>query len=161
MMFTEHTSLVHPLRSPETSSAASILRTLEETFRVHEADGEDEVLVIPPLGDHNVEQEEVRRVLQEHGLRSRMRPRFHEQQQQAAHSHPFSHAHSPSPEPPYASLPDNSLATEPDLAGACFDPSGAYVYVASKVGVAEWKVRGAEKRWWSGGQLGALAPGRV
>nr|GAT47416.1 predicted protein [Mycena chlorophos] len=169
MMFTEHTSLVHvvdawtfereevvqmptyqPLRSPETSSAASILRTLEETFRVHEADGEDEVLVIPPLGDHNVEQE-VRRVLQEHGLRSRMRPRFHEQQQQAAHSHPFSHAHSPSPEPPYTSLPDNSLATEPDLAGACFDPSGAYVYAASKVGVAEWKVRGAEKRWWSGG----------
>ncbi|KAF4596109.1 hypothetical protein EYR40_008207 [Pleurotus pulmonarius] len=36
----------------------------------------------------------------------------------------------------------------PDLAGACFDPSGGYVYVASTTGVAEWSVHGAEKRWW-------------
>lgn len=35
-----------------------------------------------------------------------------------------------------------------DLAGMCFDPSGGFVYVASVDGVAEWSVRGAEKRWW-------------
>ncbi|KIM80434.1 hypothetical protein PILCRDRAFT_822564 [Piloderma croceum F 1598] len=37
-----------------------------------------------------------------------------------------------------------------DLAGMCFDPSGAFIYVASVDGVAEWSVRGAEKRWWFG-----------
>ncbi|KAH9942744.1 hypothetical protein B0H21DRAFT_750157 [Amylocystis lapponica] len=36
-----------------------------------------------------------------------------------------------------------------DLAGVCFDPSGTCVYVASTRGVAEWKVRGAEQRWWA------------
>jgi len=36
-----------------------------------------------------------------------------------------------------------------DLAGLCFDPSGGFLYVASTDGVAEWSVRGAEKRWWS------------
>jgi hypothetical protein len=35
-----------------------------------------------------------------------------------------------------------------DLAGMCFDPSGGFIYVASVNGVAEWGVRGAEKRWW-------------
>ncbi|KAJ8516621.1 hypothetical protein ONZ45_g6092 [Pleurotus djamor] len=35
-----------------------------------------------------------------------------------------------------------------DLAGICFDPSGEHFYVASSNGVAEWSVRGAEKRWW-------------
>jgi len=39
-----------------------------------------------------------------------------------------------------------------DLAGTCFDPSGAYIYVASVDGVAEWSVRGAEKRWWFGSE---------
>jgi len=39
-----------------------------------------------------------------------------------------------------------------DLAGTCFDPSGAYIYVASVDGVAEWCVRGAEKRWWFGSE---------
>jgi len=37
-----------------------------------------------------------------------------------------------------------------DLAGTCFDPSGAFIYVASVEGVAEWSVKGAEKRWWFG-----------
>lgn len=36
-----------------------------------------------------------------------------------------------------------------DLAGTCFDPSGEYIYVATTGGIAEWKVRGAEQRWWS------------
>jgi len=35
-----------------------------------------------------------------------------------------------------------------DIAGTCFDPSGAYIYVGTTESVAEWKVRGAEKRWW-------------
>ena len=38
---------------------------------------------------------------------------------------------------------------EQDLAGMCFDPTGAFVYVASGKGVAEWRVRGAEQRWWT------------
>ena len=38
---------------------------------------------------------------------------------------------------------------EQDLAGVCFDPSGTFVYVASVRGVAEWRVRGAEQRWWT------------
>jgi hypothetical protein len=42
--------------------------------------------------------------------------------------------------------------TDLDLAGICFDPSGAFIYVASMDGVAEWSVRGAEKRWWFGSQ---------
>ena len=36
-----------------------------------------------------------------------------------------------------------------DLAGMCFDPSGEYVYVGAVHGIAEWKIRGAEQRWWS------------
>lgn len=44
------------------------------------------------------------------------------------------------------------LETEVDqdlnLAGTCFDPSGGFVYVASEGAVAEWSIRGAEKRWW-------------
>jgi hypothetical protein len=36
-----------------------------------------------------------------------------------------------------------------DLAGMCFDPSGEYIYVGAVNGIAEWKVRGAEQRWWS------------
>ncbi|KAF8176726.1 hypothetical protein K438DRAFT_1908688 [Mycena galopus ATCC 62051] len=49
----------------------------------------------------------------------------------------------------------NTNSTTPiDIAGACFDPHGAYVYVASEGGVAEWGVRGAEKRWWAGVQGG-------
>ncbi|KAI0359788.1 hypothetical protein OH77DRAFT_1393943 [Trametes cingulata] len=38
---------------------------------------------------------------------------------------------------------------EMDLAGMCFDPSGAFVYVAGVKGIAEWRVRGAEQRWWT------------
>ncbi len=36
-----------------------------------------------------------------------------------------------------------------DLAGTCFDPRGAWLYVASTTGIVEWGVRGGEKRWWS------------
>ena len=39
-----------------------------------------------------------------------------------------------------------------DIAGLCFDPSGGFVYVASVDGVAEWSIRGADKRWWSDSQ---------
>jgi len=43
-----------------------------------------------------------------------------------------------------------SPATEDnlDLAGTCFDPTGSYIYVGSVKGVVEYRVRGAEKRWW-------------
>jgi hypothetical protein len=36
-----------------------------------------------------------------------------------------------------------------DLAGTCFDPRGAWLYVASTSGIVEWGVRGGEKRWWA------------
>ncbi|KAF7304740.1 DUF2415 domain-containing protein [Mycena kentingensis (nom. inval.)] len=163
MMFTEHTSLVHIVdaRTFETeeivrvpsfpalpchssgsrthasaASTARIVRTLEETFRVNaSANGEeDDVLVIPPLGDRSVERE-VRRVLQEHGLRTR---------------------HAPPPEPENEDVSEPAVAeeTESNLAGACFDPSGAWVYVASERGIAEWGIRGADKRWWGGDVCG-------
>lgn len=41
------------------------------------------------------------------------------------------------------------LDMDVDLAGACFDPTGSSIYVASVKGVAEWTVRGAEQRWWT------------
>ncbi|KAF8335161.1 hypothetical protein F5887DRAFT_1063413 [Amanita rubescens] len=43
-----------------------------------------------------------------------------------------------------------TTSAELDLAGVCFDPSGSRLYVASTKSVAEWHVRGSEKRWWSG-----------
>ncbi|KAG0692396.1 WD40-repeat-containing domain protein [Suillus ampliporus] len=39
-----------------------------------------------------------------------------------------------------------------DIAGTCFDPTGGFLYVATTDGVAEWVVRGSEKRWWGSGQ---------
>ncbi|KAI9511910.1 hypothetical protein F5148DRAFT_1167363 [Russula earlei] len=44
-----------------------------------------------------------------------------------------------------------TVATLPhlDLAGTCFDPRGAWLYVASTAGIVEWGVRGGEKRWWA------------
>lgn len=42
----------------------------------------------------------------------------------------------------------NDVELDQDLAGTCFDPSGEYIYVAATRGISEWKVRGAEQRWW-------------
>jgi len=39
-----------------------------------------------------------------------------------------------------------------DLAGVCFDPTGSYVYVGSSKGVVEYRIKGAEKTWWSSTQ---------
>ncbi|KAI0342612.1 hypothetical protein BDW22DRAFT_1357059 [Trametopsis cervina] len=36
-----------------------------------------------------------------------------------------------------------------DIAGTCFDPSGEFIYAASSKGVFEWRVRGAEQKWWN------------
>jgi hypothetical protein len=55
------------------------------------------------------------------------------------------------PAPPPSREDDSDPDAERNLAGACFDPTGAFVYVASEAGVAEWGVRGAEKRWWVDG----------
>ena len=35
-----------------------------------------------------------------------------------------------------------------DIAGVCFDPTGASIYVASTNAIATWNIHGAEKRWW-------------
>ena len=39
-----------------------------------------------------------------------------------------------------------------DLAGVCFDPMGSHVYVGSSKGIVEYRVKGAEKTWWSSTQ---------
>ncbi|TFY53960.1 hypothetical protein EVG20_g9901 [Dentipellis fragilis] len=59
--------------------------------------------------------------------------------------------HEPYRPPPRAKL---QMVVPPhlDLAGACFDPCGQYLYVASTGSVVEWSVRGAEKRWWGEGR---------
>lgn len=36
-----------------------------------------------------------------------------------------------------------------DLAGVCFDPTGSHVYVGSSKGIIEYRIKGAEKTWWS------------
>ena len=36
-----------------------------------------------------------------------------------------------------------------DLAGVCFDPTGSHVYVGSSKGIVEYRLKGAEKTWWS------------
>lgn len=54
--------------------------------------------------------------------------------------------------PRYQSWRERQQATvrndDLDLAGMCFDPSGRSLYVASVDGIAEWAVKGAEKKWW-------------
>ncbi|KAF9787427.1 hypothetical protein BJ322DRAFT_1003527 [Thelephora terrestris] len=44
-----------------------------------------------------------------------------------------------------SSKPEDNL----DLAGVCFDPTGSHVYVASSKGIVEYRIKGAEKTWWS------------
>lgn len=48
-------------------------------------------------------------------------------------------------------LTEESSKTEDtlDLAGVCFDPTGSHVYVGSSKGIVEYRVKGAEKTWWS------------
>ncbi|KAJ7145059.1 hypothetical protein C8R43DRAFT_549764 [Mycena crocata] len=145
-------------------ASARIVRTLEETFRITAA---DDVLVIPPLGDRAVERE-VRRVLGQHGVPSRFRIEEEDEEMEdvdtshlhVLHDHDHGHDHDhdhedgdeadcvPAPPPSREELDPEA---ERNLAGACFDPTGAFLYVASDAGVAEWGIRGAEKRWWVDG----------
>ena len=39
-----------------------------------------------------------------------------------------------------------------DLAGVSFDPTGSHVYVGSSKGIVEYRIKGAEKTWWSSTQ---------
>lgn len=52
---------------------------------------------------------------------------------------------------PWDEQKENSSTSEDplDLAGTCFDPTGSYIYVGSVKGVVEYRVRGADKRWWN------------
>lgn len=185
MLFTEHTSLIHvvdartfeteeilhmpafPAPLPRTRSGpaaaaagslrtARIVRTLEETFRITASGGDgDDMLVIPPFGDREVERE-VRRVLRQHGVQSRLRIANTAPDDEMDDVQGQAPAAEGEPEILPALLPlredeDANPEVERNLAGACFDPSGAYVYAASDGGVAEWGVRGAEKRWWVDG----------
>ena len=51
-------------------------------------------------------------------------------------------------------LTEESLKEEDtlDLAGVCFDPTGSHVYVGSSKGIVEYRIKGAEKTWWSNTQ---------
>jgi hypothetical protein len=51
-------------------------------------------------------------------------------------------------------LTEESLKAEDtlDLAGVCFDPTGSHVYVGSSKGIVEYRIKGAEKTWWSSTQ---------
>ncbi|KAJ7471420.1 hypothetical protein B0H11DRAFT_2237326 [Mycena galericulata] len=140
------------------AATARIVRTLQETFSITAA---DDVLVIPPLGDRTVERE-VRRVLGQHGVPSRFRieEEDEEMEEVPADAHPQEDIDEQEqeqdelecvPAPPPSREDDPEVDVERNLAGACFDPSGAFVYVAAETGVAEWGVRGAEKRWWVDG----------
>ncbi|KAJ7016950.1 WD40-repeat-containing domain protein [Mycena alexandri] len=146
--------------SPSALATARIVRTLEDTFRI--AAGED-VLVIPPLGDRAVERE-VRRVLGHHGVPTRFRIEEEDEEMEEVTVAPGRRGEEGELEdedeqeqecvvsaPPPSREEEADLDVERNLAGACFDPSGSYVYVASDTGVAEWGVRGAEKRWWVDG----------
>ncbi|KAJ6561868.1 hypothetical protein B0H19DRAFT_89131 [Mycena capillaripes] len=165
---------------PSAIATARIMRTLEDSFRVAAATGgaggDADVLVIPPLGDRAVERE-VRRVLGHHGVPARFRieeepePEDDAQMEvdaegEPAHRHPYVRGYAEedgedgeeeedgcvsAPPASREDLEDADLEAERNLAGACFDPSGAFIYVASDAGVAEWGVRGAEKRWWVDG----------
>ncbi|OCH88562.1 hypothetical protein OBBRIDRAFT_836488 [Obba rivulosa] len=178
-------------------------RTSRDDAPEDDADG---IVLIPPLGDREVEQD-VRRLLGHHGLRARTlldvdaRARaaledevevdVDELESDCFSSHTPSRASSPQPaSPPPAPAPAGAAGTraldvlraprpgllarresagpylprrgtalarrrrreeerDQDLAGTCFDPAGTCVYVAAVRGVAEWRVRGAEQRWWT------------
>ncbi|OBZ66135.1 Uncharacterized protein C4G3.03 [Grifola frondosa] len=190
-------------------------RRTRRMYRREDADADDDaegIVVIPPLGDREVEND-VRRLLGRHGVRSRsttvlntdaaqdrtageggadeeMDVDVDELESDCFSSHTPSRASSPAPSSqhpssssardllrmqrpgllarressgPYLprrsseglarrhrrSLQNEAVDADVDLAGTCFDPSGAFVYVASVEGVAEWRVRGAEQTWWT------------
>lgn len=145
------------------------------------AHGDADVLVIPPLGDRAVDREvrrmlghpgfRIEEADNEDGRGDQMDvdadgDRERDGDVARAHRHPYvrGYAEQDGEEDREddeddgcvgaASRRENAEAeveTERNLAGACFDPSGAFIYVASDAGVAEWGVRGAEKRWWVDG----------
>ncbi|KAG7451409.1 uncharacterized protein BT62DRAFT_961259 [Guyanagaster necrorhizus] len=195
-----------PSMSPSSSQSRrrSRLRTstdLNSALEAMDTYEDDDLVVIPPLGDRQVEND-VQTLLGRHGIRSRHTGEdsrdpvdfyygaandnqggeddmeVDELESDCIPSHTPSRSSSPSPsvhisapsrypsfspvgspitmsfrqrraqnERPLETLPrdeDNHL----DIAGTCFDPSGAFIYVATTESVAEWSVNGAEKRWW-------------
>ncbi len=195
-----------PSMSPSTSQSRRRSRRptstdLNSALEAMDSNDEDDLVVIPPLGDRQVEND-VQTLLGRHGIRSRHTSEdsrdpvdfyyggandhqggdddmeVDELESDCISSHTPSRSSSPSPsvhisapsrypsfspvgtprtisfrqrrghnERPPGTPPedeDNHL----DIAGTCFDPSGAYIYVATTESVAEWSVNGAEKRWW-------------
>ncbi|KAJ7222945.1 hypothetical protein C8J57DRAFT_1453676 [Mycena rebaudengoi] len=158
-----------PLSPLRATARADILRTLEATFRVVEppegdadTDGDGDAMILE-LGDRAVERE-VRRVLaQRHRIDEQEREEGQELEMEEQEEGRFSarmrvDEEDDDDEEEEEEEEEHRLrraSVNPDahrnLAGTCFDPTGAWIYVASERGVAEWGVRGAGKRWWSGG----------
>ncbi|KAJ7592655.1 hypothetical protein C8J56DRAFT_929158 [Mycena floridula] len=165
-----------------------IVLALEDTFRISaspqepvwrseqredEESAADDLLVIPQLGDSQVDSEvhalldrhRVRRVdygISTNSLDDEME--VDELESDCISSHTPSRSSSPSPSvhigtgsrspqriwrPWVEERPEE--AKDLDIAGTCFDPTGAAIYVATTEYVAEWRVSGSEKRWWLDG----------
>ncbi|KAK0469556.1 uncharacterized protein EV420DRAFT_1495245 [Desarmillaria tabescens] len=195
-----------PSMSPSTSQSRRRSRRptstdLNSALEAVDNNEEDDLVVIPPLGDRQVEND-VQTLLGRHGIRSRHTSEdsrdpvdfyygagndnqggdddmeVDELESDCIPSHTPSRSSSPSPSV-HISAPSRYPSFSPvdtprtissrqrrahnerppvtptqdednhlDIAGTCFDPSGAYIYVATTESVAEWSVNGAEKRWW-------------
>ncbi|EKM58586.1 uncharacterized protein PHACADRAFT_253043 [Phanerochaete carnosa HHB-10118-sp] len=199
----------------DTFRIPSIDTTGRRRQRIHGAPEDDSegIVVIPPLGDREVD-DDVRRLIEgRHAITLRIRGASHPDDEDGGRddtredemdvdeldpdcvsSYSPSRAASPTPSPGPSSAPSGSglsrfdpvrragllerresaspylarrgssqglrrhqrrgdtagdIEIDQDLAGTCFDPSGEYIYVGAMGGIAEWKVRGAEQRWWS------------
>ncbi|KAK0229276.1 hypothetical protein EDD85DRAFT_974320 [Armillaria nabsnona] len=164
---------------PPPPPSSFMFMVLEDTFHIPSMspliNDEDNLVVIPPLGNRQVEND-VQTLLDpvdfyyggtndHQGGDDDME--VDELESDCISSHTPSHSSSPSPSvhisvpsrypsfSPQCGHNERSLGTPPqdednhlDIAGTCFDPSGAYIYVATMESVAEWSVNGAEKRWW-------------
>ena len=53
------------------------------------------------------------------------------------------------PLPPCRDLIESTARLE--IAGVAFDADGTYMYVATTDGITEWKVQGADTKWWCSG----------
>ncbi|KAF9021183.1 hypothetical protein BDZ89DRAFT_1071653 [Hymenopellis radicata] len=147
---------------PPTPSSYMFM-ALEDTFRIPSmspssrrrrsrrstptGDTDDDLVVIPSMGDRDVENDVQLDCLSSHtpSRSSSPSPSVHIGARLTSFSPPARRISVVREE----ELAGDSAGTDGlDIAGVCFDPTGGYVYVATTESVAEWSISGAEKRWW-------------